>query len=123
MTYRTAGAWLGLCLASATAQGANICWVERVLNAGNGAIRVVMRAGYEGAARQARRPDKTWVQRNNDGTFDLREGDAIFLSTLPHDSCTGTVKKYGEKLGLELKASMCMSNMGCQSANAVVVSE
>ena len=123
MNYRTFGVWLVLYLASAPSKAAHICWVEKVVDVGGGVVRVVMRSGYEGAAKQARRPDKTWVQRNNDGSFDLQEADGIFFSTLPHDSCTGTVKKQGDKLGLELKASVCMHNMGCNNSNAFVVAE
>lgn len=93
----------------------HICWVEKVEDVG-GAVRVSMRQGYERAARGE-------LNRNSDGSFDLKEGDSVLLSSLPHDSCTGFSVKRGDKLGLELKANNCMPGMGCTQATDFVVGE
>ena len=99
----------------------HMCWVDEVTDVGD-SVRVGMRSGYERAARYALAPDRSHVPlaRNPDGTFDLKEGYTVLLSTFPSDMCTGTSIKHGDKLGLELRATNCMPGHGCNEAKDFV---
>jgi len=107
-----------------SANAASICWVERVVKSGD-ELKVFMRTGYERAVDGIQRADGTGVQpvRSPDGSYAVHEGDSLYLSTLPHDSCSGKVLRNDGVLGLQLDASVCMPVLGCTSTAQFVAPE
>ncbi len=116
------GAILGVTCSSTFA--AHICWVDKVV-ATDGGVRVTMESGYQRAARSITRSDgeRVSVVLNSDGSFKLQEGEAVLLSTIPEDSCTGKSVKQGDKMGLELEANHCQTGIGCQHVRESIVGE
>jgi hypothetical protein len=114
----------GLCALCSPALATHICWVEKASDV-DGVLHVQMKSGYEWTVRSIAPSDGTPGSKtqNRDGSFNLKEGDTVLLSTFPHDSCRGKVAKKGDRLGLELEASMCMPGMACNSAKDFVSGE
>jgi len=95
---------------------AHICWVDSVETHEDG-LHVIMKDGYQHAARQITHADKTTssVTFNPDGSFTIGEGESSLLSTLPHDACFLQALKKQGNIGVQLSATTCMPNpaIGC----------
>jgi len=102
----------------------SICWVGRVIDTGD-ATRIFMQPKYEYAARSITRIDgqHVAVKPDTDRSFILQEGETVWLSTLPHDNCTGRSVRRNGQFGVELESTACMPGMGCDSVKEYVAGE
>ena len=103
---------------------AHICWVKRVTSTA-GHLNLYMQPGYEPKVRDAMSKvgNRVVLASNKDGSIVANEGDSIVVRGMVHDSCTGVVKRRGNKLGIEFDATNCSPGLGCNQAVEFIVTE
>jgi len=85
-----------------------ICWIESIAKEGFG-VRIQLTS-----KRTVNLSDKNGLVRDvqkevtQTGGFFANEGDSLHMWNSGHDTCTGKVRKEGDRIGIELQATFCM---------------